>query len=70
MAAQLTVRKHSPHHRTGAVRVSACVVWMLNNNKKNHHFEMEFLNLSHREKSNGARAREGIEREREKVRAG
>lgn len=37
MAAQLTVRKHSPHHRTGAVRVSACVVWMLNDNKKNHH---------------------------------
>lgn len=37
MAAQLTVRKHSPHHRAGAVRVSACVVWMLNDNKKNHH---------------------------------
>lgn len=25
MAAQLTVRKHSPHHRTAAVHVSACV---------------------------------------------
>lgn len=37
MAAQLTVRKHSSHHRAGAVRVSACVVWMLNDNKKNHH---------------------------------
>lgn len=34
---------------------------------------MEFLNLSHREKSNGARARKGgggIERERVKVRGG
>lgn len=34
MAAQLTVRKHSSHHRVGAVHVSACVVWMLNDNKK------------------------------------
>ena len=37
MAAQLTVRKHSPHHRAGAVHGSACVGWMLNDNKKNHH---------------------------------
>lgn len=70
MAAQLAVRKHSPHRRAGrrgeAVRVSACVVWMLNNNKKIIIRKWSFLNLSHREKSNGARARGGERREREK----
>ena len=38
MAAQLTVRTHSPHHRAGGRCVCRRAVgWMLNDKKKNHH---------------------------------
>lgn len=50
--------------RGGGVRVSACVVWMLNNNKKSLENGV-FLYLSHREKSNKAIKR-GIEVEKER----
>lgn len=68
MAAQLTVRKHSPHCHAGGV--SACVVWMLNKQiKKRIKSSLEngvFQSSPLRKKSNGASKREKVSKRQRK----